>query len=244
MTKFRNYINEITDLQEEEVDEILDAGFEAYTKAIKPFGKFRFGPIVLGLLTAAFKKFGIWFLTERKASKVWDKSTNAATQMKHAGRGRIFVKLKKEDFKNLKKGNIEKFRKKLKATLMHEMIHRKQAFKLPKEVPVKGSLMMELGEYYGSPREIEAYARESAYEMINTHESTIFMSYYLMKNEGVIDKKAWQRFLKTFYYYMKGHHDLVMDAIKVMEEKYNKKKETERLKKEISKVLGPDWDKK
>lgn len=231
--RLQKYINEITELTDEEIDEMVEDGMKRYRKKIAK-SRFKFWPTILYSLDVAFlEKFNIRFIANFAMTRQYNKYVNAVTAMKGDNPGFIKIRVKRKHIKDLKKGG-KNFEKYLKKTLSHELIHRKQIEKVPSFVFKKSSINMTADEYYNDPMEIEAYAREATWEIINREKAKILGSFWEMKDEY---PKVWRKFLKKFALYMAGHED---DLKEILKNTTKLNKEWNVINKEIDKAFEND----
>jgi len=197
--KFKQYLNEITTLTEDELDKIIDTIFSNFEKYMKKT-KLKFWPIIAGILIKSAAPFRISvipkFLTRIGQAKKW---SNASGTADASGNITIFLEIK--ELRSLKnKSGVNKIKKEFRKTLSHELIHRKQFEKIKN----KGNISIKdydnnKTDYYSDKAEIESFAREAVEELKN-NEGDVLLTYALLVKKQ--NNKAWKRFLKKLYQYI------------------------------------------
>jgi hypothetical protein len=194
------YINEITDLSNEEVDDILDKGFERFKDLTKK-SKFKPWPMILLYLQTAFKPLKIVFSPSgTMLDKLLKIDYKGATVLSSKD---IVIPITIEELRKLKNVSyVNTYKNSIINTVTHELIHRKQPINTSL---IKNKVKREEYEkrvsYYERPREIEAFAREAVRELENGDSDIVFMyndeMQFVTKND-----KVWRTFLKKLYQYV------------------------------------------
>lgn len=210
--RLQKYLNETTILTEEEVERILDIGFNRYEDWLSR-SRFTFWPLVWLHLNYAFKDFNIYF------NYPWFKAKESLgfTVIKS---GNVNITLEKGDLKLLKTiSGIEKFRKKHRVTFYHELVHKKQYSKFSKEFKKKGAIKKYASlssdtilEYLSRDTEIEAFARQAVAELKNKGRLDVLDMYYEYVRGS--NTKAWRKFLKKLYFYLRDIEGYLTRAVK------------------------------
>ncbi len=204
--KFKQFLNEITKLSNEEIDKIIDNGFKEYEKIVK---NYKWWPFKYIKLMKSFKKYNIYFyVKDGFLSKIFgiDENIRGITTITDDV-PKVYIGLTKEQVKNLNNASgIKKIKKKLKGILSHELIHAGQRSQMKDEYinflrkntsKIKAEMRkMTYDEYISSKQEIEAFAREAVNDIENNNFDIVFQ-YMDLK-----DKKIKKRFLKKLYQYM------------------------------------------
>jgi len=196
--RLQKYLNEITKVSDEEINNILNIGFSRFKEYMKST-KFRLWPIALINFIMAFKNFGISFSTEGGLFSKLIGSSKEAMGTTFTG-GTIHIYLSRKEIRSLKNlSSIKNIRKKVFDILVHEITHKKQFSAMSKEGLKGVREPMEYAKYIGSSIEIEAFARGAADEL-KVGRSEIVNTYieYLRPNS----EKKWRDFLKKTYQYI------------------------------------------
>lgn len=195
--RLNKYLIEITNVTDEEIDGILDKGFEWYWDYMKK--KWKLWPLIFLAINTAFNDFGVAFYPKFATHLI--KGIPKGVKGLAVPSGHIFVYLTRKEFKYLKNpAGIEKMKGILRGTLTHELTHVKQYKKMPEK---KIESIVNTGEYFFHPMEMEAYAREIPIELKQGHSETLEL-YHSIKGEN---KKGWQKFLKKTYQYVDMEND-------------------------------------
>jgi len=188
MTRLNKYLlNEVTIIDDELIDEIIEDGIHTFKNLIAK-SKFKFWPVIIGLLNLSFGKYKIYFYP-RFLLKV-----DALAKSKG---GNILISFKRKEYLKLKAENsIEWLRKILKNYLSHEFVHLKQFIKTPIE-KIKFTTNLSDILYFSDPSEIDAFAKETVVELELYGKSEILTTYYNIVKKS--NEKAWRRYIRNVF---------------------------------------------
>lgn len=194
--RLQQYINEITEVTEEEVVDILMQGFQQFGEIVSDLES-RYNPVLLVTLNKVFESLGVGFRLTK--DQHMEGGTDVLTR-------KINLSITPQQLESLKTNKgIEAYGNNIMGILMHELIHKKQIERIPQSkreniFKKEREKKKEVYGYFASKDEIEAYARQAAYEASNLDKWDIVTMYKSMfKNKN---KKVWNRFLKKFQYYL------------------------------------------
>lgn len=209
--RLKSYLNEITKVSTKEIDDLLDKTFDGWKKETRIIKKI--WPSLALSLMSTLREMGIMvFVKDSILGKIYGIGSTKGSTSYPISKGikpTIIIWVTKDDLKNLKTdGGIEKFKKKIRGTLAHELVHQKQFenwsdefIKYQREIMPKIKKKLKsrsYEEYLSSPDEIEAWARQAALDLEEKGESDDIAASYGM----VADRKVIQRFLKKTYQYL------------------------------------------
>lgn len=194
--RFQRYLNETTEVTDEEVIDILTQGFQKFAKVVNKL-KYKFSPMMLYALNKIFEPLNVGFRLTK--SQYMSGGTDVHTR-------KINLSITPQQLESLKTNDgIMAYGNNIIGILTHELTHKKQIERIPKSKRDK-IFRKELFSksdaqgYFSSKDEIEAYARQAAYELSNLEKSDIINMYKKMFKGS--NNKIWERFMKKLYHYL------------------------------------------